>query len=133
MPNLSREPYDITLFFEDSLLKKGDTEILQDCIFPVCCPEIGLRLRSISVLSVESLLHDSTWVDDWDIWLASVPGGTNINSNGPVHSLFAVALEEVRNGAGVLMAHASLVNSFLESGELVAPFDQKSPCHAAWL
>ncbi|MCZ6863894.1 MAG: LysR family transcriptional regulator [Alphaproteobacteria bacterium] len=125
MPNLAREPFDIALFFDDGPLEKGDTEIFQDRIFPVCSPEIGSRLSSVSLLADESLLHDSTWADDWDIWLASVPGGTEINSNGPVYSLFSVALEEARNGAGVLMAHEALVAPFLKSGELVTPFDHQ--------
>jgi len=125
MPNLSREPFDITLFFEDDSLEHDGTEILQDRIFPVCSPAVGKRLRSISALSDESLLHDVTWVNDWDTWLASIPGGKEINSSGPVYSLFSVALEEARNGAGVLMAHEALVTPFLDSGELVSPFDHK--------
>jgi LysR family transcriptional regulator, glycine cleavage system transcriptional activator len=125
IPNLSREPFDITLFFENGPLKKGDMEIFQDHIFPVCSPEIGSRIGSVSALAEESLLHDSTWSDDWDVWLASIPGGAKINSSGPVHSLFSVALEEARNGAGILMAHEALVTSFLKSGELMTPFNHK--------
>lgn len=123
MPNLSREPFDITLFIETGPLEKGDVVVFQDRIFPVCTAEIASRLGDISALSTESLLHDSRWTDDWRVWLETVPGGAGITANGPIHSLFSVALEEVRNGAGVLMAHEALVEPFLASGELVRPFD----------
>ena len=123
MPNLLREPFDIALFFEDGALANDECKIFQDRIFPVCSPDIAARLGTLSALGAETLLHDSTWADDWDLWLATSPGGGEINSSGPVFSLFSVALEEARNGAGVLMAHEALVTLFLKSGELVAPFD----------
>lgn len=125
LPNLAREPYDITLFFEDGPLQKGDIEIFEDCIFPVCTPEIATRLTSIADLKNETLLHDSAWADDWALWLESVPGGTKISPPGPVYSLFSVAVEEARHGAGILMAHEALVQAALASGALVAPFDHK--------
>ncbi|OUR80725.1 LysR family transcriptional regulator [Alphaproteobacteria bacterium 46_93_T64] len=125
MPNLLREPFDVTLFFEDGPMEKGDTEIFQDCIFPVCNPEIGSRLGSVSALRNETLLHDSTWTEDWKLWLSSVPGDKKLPTLGPVYSLFSVALEEARHGAGVLMAHEALVAPALESGELVSPFEHK--------
>ena len=124
-PNLSREPFDVTLFFQDNPLGKGDINIFQDRIFPVCNKEIGLRLHSVSALKNETLLHDSTWENDWNKWLSSAPGADNISTHGPVFSLFAVALEEARRGAGVLMAHEALVRSEVDKGELVIPFDHK--------
>lgn len=125
VPNLSREPIDLALFFEDGPLQAGDTEIFQDRIFPVCTAEIGARLDSVSSLARETLLHDSTWVTDWQLWLASISKGVEFPIGGPIHSLFAVALEEARHGAGVLMAHEALVASSLKSGALIAPFDHK--------
>jgi LysR family glycine cleavage system transcriptional activator len=124
-PNLSREPFDLTLFFEDDPVEEGAVEIFRDCIFPVSTPEIALRLTSVAALANEALLRDSGWSDDWDMWLSSVPGGAAIAARGPVHSLFAVALEAARHGAGILMAHEALVRPALESGALVAPFEEK--------
>jgi len=124
-PNLTRELFDVTLFFEEKPLEKGDIEILQDSIFPVCIPEIGSRLDTVSALKNETLLHDGTWTQDWDLWLASADGEVKFSTHGPIHSLFSVALEEARHGGGVLMAHEALVTSVLQSGELVSPFDHK--------
>lgn len=125
VPNLSREPIDIALFFEEGVLQAGDTEIFQDRIFPVCTPEIGARLDTVSALAHETLLHDSTWSNDWQLWLSSVSKSVEFPISGPVHSLFAVALEEAQHGAGVLIAHEALVASSLKRGALMVPFDHK--------
>ncbi len=122
MPNFSREPFDIAIFYEEAPASKRGRVICSDRIFPVCSPVVAARISSIAALRDEPLLHDSTWANDWEVWLDHAPGGSSINPAGPVYSLFSVALEEARNGAGVLMAHEALVTTFLKSGELVAPF-----------
>lgn len=124
-PNLHREPYDVSLFFEDGAAEKGDTVIFQDCIFPVCTPEINERLSSVASLKHETLLHDSAWSQDWNRWLSTMPNAEQFSTRGPVYSLYSVALEEARHGAGVLMGHEALVASMLEKGELVKPFEHK--------
>ncbi len=124
-PNLSREPFDVALFFEDMPIREGGVSLLQDSIFPVCSPEIGDRLNSLDDLNNETLLRDSTWIDDWNRWLSVVFENEKILPNGPAYSLFSVALEEARRGAGILIAHEALVTSALDSGDLVAPFEDK--------
>lgn len=126
-PNLSREPYDVTIFFKSGDLRPTEIPLFQDCIFPVCAPEIARRLKSVSDLAEETLLHDSAWDGDWAYWLDHVPNAGRSGRRGPTHSLFSVALEEACNGAGVLMAHEALVSSKLQSGALVAPFKEKVP------
>ncbi len=124
-PNLAREPFDVTLFFREGAPESDELELFRDRIFPVCTPEIAARLTSVADLGNETLLHDTTWADDWTLWLSQFPDAPLTGKRGPVYSLFAVALEEACNGAGVLMAHEALVASRLLSGALVAPFDQK--------
>ncbi|WP_430513498.1 hypothetical protein [Pannonibacter phragmitetus] len=66
-------------------------------------------------------LQDASWADDWNLWAGAhaphVPLGA-----GPVFSLYALALEEAINGAGVLIGHEALVARQLAAGTLVAPF-----------
>ena len=121
-PNLVREPIDLSLFFSSDPLGPNDIEVLQDRIFPICTPELSARLNSLEDLRHETLLRDSTWAEDWDLWLAAQTDQSGIATGGTEHSLFAVALEEARHGGGVLMAHEALVQRFLDSGELVRPF-----------
>lgn len=124
-PNLAREPFDVTLFFREGPPEPDEIEVFQDRIFPVCTPEIAARVGSVADLQAETLLHDTTWSDDWPLWLSQFPDAPHTGKRGPAFSLFAVALEEASNGAGVLMAHEALVESRLKSGVLVAPFSQK--------
>jgi LysR family glycine cleavage system transcriptional activator len=42
-----------------------------------------------------------------------------------VFSLYALAVEETVNGAGVLIGHQALVEAHLRRGDLVAPFDRR--------
>jgi len=121
-PNLDREPFDISLFFSRNPPMDNEVEILRDRIFPVCTPEIAERLSSIGDLSTETLLHDSAWADDWQIWLAQQAREVGAASRSVVHSLYSVALEEARFGGGILMAHEALVEGALARGELVRPF-----------
>jgi LysR family glycine cleavage system transcriptional activator len=67
-------------------------------------------------------LHDAAWSGDWQAWLDHAAPGVNIAHAGPVYSLYSLALEEARNGAGVLIGHEVLVRAHLEAGTLVAPF-----------
>ena len=123
-PNLAREPFDVTLFFGEGPPQPDQIVLFQDRIFPVCAPDIARRLGSVADLENETLLHDTTWTDDWALWLSQFPDAPRSGHRGPVYSLFAVALEEACNGAGVLMAHEALVATRLRTGALVAPFDQ---------
>ncbi len=124
-PNLAREPFDVSLFFQSSDPEPHQTALFRDRIFPVCTPDLASRLKSVADLVGETLIHDSAWAGDWAHWLQAVDGAPRKGQRGPVHSLFSVALEEACNGAGVLMAHEALVQSRLDSGLLVAPFPDK--------
>ena len=42
--------------------------------------------------------------------------------DGPAFSLYSMAVQAALDGAGVLMAHAALIEPHIASGALVAPF-----------
>lgn len=48
-------------------------------------------------------------------------------ANGPGFSLYANAVQQALLGAGVLMGRKSLVQRYLDSGELVAPLSHEVP------
>ena len=123
-PNLSREPFDITLFYSEEATGKHELAIAEDVIFPVCSPGLAARLNSVEDLKHETLLHDGSWKEDWEKWLKSQGGQFAYPKSGAVHSLFSVAVEEARHGGGILMAHQLLVQDFLDSGALVRPFPE---------
>lgn len=121
-PNLKRTPYDLCLFYGDG---PGDP-VARDAIFPVCAPALAARLTRPEDLRDLPCLSDSTWSRDWRLWLDTACPGAGITPRGPVYSLYALAVEETVNGAGVLMGHAALLAPLLDSGRLVAPFETRA-------
>ncbi|MFV0490406.1 MAG: LysR family transcriptional regulator [Pseudorhodobacter sp.] len=119
-PNLKRTPYDLSLFYDDT-----GKIVTGDEIFPVCAPALAQRVQKAGDLNTLPCLIDSTWASDWNVWAdQALPG---FRPRGPVFSLYALAVEEALNGAGVLMARAALVANHLQRGTLVAPLPQRVP------
>ncbi len=114
-PNLKRTPYDLCLFFDES---RGQ-QVAEDWIFPVCAPGFG-TLTDPADLRRVACITDTTWRDDWQDW-----AGQDVAAQGPVYSLYALALEETLNGAGVLMGHLPLVERHLAAGTLREPFGRR--------
>ncbi len=117
-PNLKRTPYDLCLFYGDG----PGAPLAYDAIFPVCAPAFAARLTRPEDLRDVPCLCDSTWAGDWPLWLDAACPNASITPRGPVYSLYALAVEETVNGAGVLMGHAALLAPLLDKGRLVAPF-----------
>lgn len=124
-PNLKRDLFDLSIFYEEHPVKINAMMIEKDSITPVCSPSVAAGIRDVSDLKREVFLHDSIWKDDWSIWLSVASPDQNLNKAGPEFSLYSLALEECKNGAGVLMGHEALVRPYLEAGTLVAPFSIK--------
>lgn len=119
-PNLKRSPYDLSLFFHDD----PQGRIAPDTIFPVCAPALAARLTAPDDIARFPCLSDATWSDDWDNWAQTLPAPPAI-AQGPTFSLYALAVEECVNGAGLLIGHETLVAAHLADGRLVAPFPQR--------
>lgn len=118
-PNLKRSLHDLSLF----LAETGGRLVARDELFPVCSPILAARLQRVEDLSTVPCLSDTAWDRDWEVWLQAV--GAKMAVRGPVFSLYALAVEEAVNGAGVLMGHGPLVAGHLERGALIAPFRQR--------
>jgi len=124
-PNFRREPFDFSIFFEERPAPAGSIKICDEAIYPVCAPSIASRLTHPRDLAVETFLHDAAWSADWDLWLEAALPNVNVDTSGPIFSLYSLALEEAKNGAGVLIGHEPLVSALLESGDLIAPFKKR--------
>lgn len=123
-PNLKRAPFDLSLFPSE----RGGILVAEDMIFPVCTPALAARLMRPEDLGSVACLSDASWQDDWPRWLRAA--GIDLPLRGPVYSLYALAVEEAVNGAGVLMGHGPLVAGHLARGTLVAPFALRVPLAA---
>lgn len=118
-PNLKRSLHDLSLFPAEA----GGRLVAEDALFPVCSPALAARLVRVEDLGSVPCLSDTAWDRDWEVWLDAV--GAKVAVRGPAFSLYALAVEEAVNGAGVLMGHGPLVAGHLERGTLVAPFSQR--------
>lgn len=129
-PNLRREPYDLSIFMQDvpaPAKKSRPSPVLlgEDVIFPVCAPEISARLQRPEDMDAEIFLHDVSWDRDWALWMAKADMPGDLDISGPIYSLYSLAVEEAKNGAGLLMGHQALIQPLLDSGVLVEPFSQR--------
>lgn len=124
-PNLLREPFDLAIFYENAEGAAGFVDLGPDVIFPVCAPSVARRLRRPADLAREVLLTDAAWPEDWSRWAESAPAAPRRPPAGPVHSLYALALEEAASGGGVLIGHGHLVRGLMKAGRLVAPFPKR--------
>lgn len=124
-PNLVRDPYDIAIFFAATdTIETGTISLGRDVIYPVCTRDIAREIKMPDDLRRCTLIHDASWKDDWEAWFGAVAPGQPFDTSGPAFSLYALAVEEARNGAGVLIGHEALVRPLMERGELVAPFEK---------
>ena len=118
-PNLKRVPFDLSIFYRQ---RREGLWLEDDVIFPACAPSLAARLREPSDLKEITCLIDAVWREDWATWVGEAAPGLDFAPRGPVFSLYALAVTEAVNGAGVLMGHEALVRTELQSGRLVAPF-----------
>lgn len=121
-PNIQREVFDLSLFYAVSPPGPHSIALEPDVLFPVCTPELATRLKTLDDLEGHTLLRDAAWPDDWADWTKAAGGSAAQTMSGPIYSLYGLALEEAKNGAGVLLGHKALVEGALAAGDLVAPF-----------
>lgn len=117
-PNLSREMYDLTLFVGPPDRSTNRIYLGEDKIVPVCAPGL-VRLFKHKGFEGITLLHDQTWASDWRLW--SDVSGVHISDPqaGPEFSLYSLAVEEAKAGAGALMGHLCLIRDQIADGSLV--------------
>lgn len=123
-PNLKRAPFDLCVFYGTG--RQGES-ISQDALFPVCAPSVADGLRAPEDLANVPCLSDAVWTQDWAKWLEVAAPHAGIVPRGPVFSLYALAVEEAINGAGVLIGHETLVARIIAEGRLMRPFPQSVP------
>ncbi len=123
-PNLNRELFDIAIFIREPTGSGTETVISDDRIFPVCSPDLAEEVTSHEDLRKVPLIYDRSWQDDWRLWVAQAGADIDPVPDGPSYSLYSLALEEAKSGAGVLIGHECLVGPALRARQLVRPFSE---------
>jgi len=126
-PNLKRSPYDLCLFYTDHL-ERGHRKLANEEVLPVCVPALAAELKSPrDLLGAKCIAEVGLGWNDWEIWTREVMPDTTFVANGPGFSLYSIAVQQALLGAGVLIGRRSLIQPYLDSGELVAPFSDAVP------
>jgi LysR family glycine cleavage system transcriptional activator len=102
--------------------------LLTEVLFPVCSPALlrgAVPLREPADLARHTLLHDELR-QEWPLWLTAADLEGVDTSRGPSFSQWDLALRAAAGGHGVALGRSALVTQYLQSGELVCPFEISS-------
>lgn len=104
-PNMRREHFDLSIFYAPADGAAALIDLGPDEIFPVSAPGVPDNAPK---------LVDAAWADDWSLW-----SGAPTPADGPVFSLYSLAVAEASAGAGVLIGHSHLISSHIARGDLI--------------
>ena len=107
--------------------------LTRDSIFPVCSPKLAKQIKTLDDLLAQRLFDLPGTAQSWGAWLKAHPDGGSMKMP-TVHraSTWALSLEWAQRGLGVALAHETIVNDLLASGQLVRPFDFSIPLKEAY-
>ena len=107
--------------------------LTRDSIFPVCSPKLAKQIKTLDDLRAQRLFDLPGTAQSWSAWLSAHPQGGNIPVP-PVHrvSTWGLSLQWAQQGLGVALAHDTIANDWLASGQLVRPFDFSIPLKEAY-
>lgn len=124
-PNLKRSPFDLCLFYTEQL-ERGQRMLAVEELLPVCVPALAGQIKHPGDLASVRCIADVGWTD-WEVWTRSAMPAQKFVARGPGFSLYSIAVQQALLAAGVLIGRRSLIQRYLDSGELVAPLDQPVP------
>lgn len=105
--------------------------LMAEHLFPVCSPKLltGERpLRRPEDLEHATLLHTSSTIDDWRLWLTAAGLPAHLSQNrGLTFDLAFMTIQAAIDGLGVAMGHTAYVADDVANGRLVVPFNVSMP------
>jgi LysR family transcriptional regulator, glycine cleavage system transcriptional activator len=106
-----------------------------DELFPVCSPRLNngeAPPESPEALADHTLLHVIGYEEGWGYWLNQTGFHHVDPSQGMQFDTLITALEMATLGHGLALGRTSLVAGMIESGRLLAPFEQRIPTSEAF-
>jgi len=105
--------------------------LMAEHLFPVCSPKLLTGERALCQpedLKHATLLHTSSTVDDWRLWLTAAGLPAHLSQNrGLTFDLAFMTIQAAIDGLGVAMGHTAYVADDVANGRLVVPFDVSMP------
>jgi LysR family glycine cleavage system transcriptional activator len=107
--------------------------LTRDSIFPVCTPKVAKQIKSLDDLLKQRLFDLPGTAQSWGAWFKAHPDSGTV-AVPAVHraSTWALSLDWAQRGLGVALAHETIANDLLASGQLVRPLDFSIPLKEAY-
>lgn len=129
--DFKHEPVDLAIYYSNGLHPDLHCEKLFDeYLTPIGTPEYVNKLpKDVFNIDAVCLIHcteslESIRTDfEWTYWLSMTNNPTPVQSNNYVFNHSEMAISAVRNGMGIGIARTRLVDTYLNNGELVTPFE----------
>lgn len=129
--DLRSEGIDLAIRFgRRPALSYAVTQLMSDCVLPVCAPKLLERhgaIDSIDSLFTLPLLHDSSTDNHWRAWLDHFGRPDIPCHTGQRFSDASMMIDAALLGLGVALARASLVADLVATGALVCPLAMAAP------
>ena len=110
--------------------------LMADQMFPVCSPTLlkgPNALKKPEDIARFTLLHTTSYGDDWRLWLTAAGLPTKIAKNPSLtFDLSFMTVQAAIDGIGIAIGHTSFVQDDIAKGRLVAPFDVTLPQDAGY-
>lgn len=110
--------------------------LMADQMFPVCSPTLlkgPNALKKPEDIAHFTLLHTTSYTDDWRLWLTAAGLPTEIAKNPSLtFDLSFMTVQAAIDGIGIAIGHTSFVQDDIAKGNLVAPFDVTLPQDAGY-
>lgn len=102
--------------------------LFQDWATPMMTPELAARIKTPNDVMEHSMIGQDgneilALIEQWDEW-CRVAGVQAPKAKGPYFSTPDAALNYAASGGGIVLGRVSLAESYLASGQLVAPLKQ---------
>lgn len=106
----------------------GGKRLTRDTLFPVCAPKLARSIKSLDDLLHQRLFDLPGTAQSWDAWLKAYlqanPQAQGKTTKLPtIHrtSTWTLSMEWALQGLGVVLAHDTIANDLIASGQLVQP------------
>ena len=131
--DLDRAGVDVGIRVGQNLaLGEHATKLLDQRVFPICSPDIGQSVTSISDFLELPVIRENDQLYGWDKWLLRQGLATSDLKSGPIYGDASLCLDAAMTGQGIFMAWEMLACDALERGQIVAPFQQRTTTDAAY-
>ncbi|AEX21370.1 LysR substrate-binding domain-containing protein [Vibrio sp. EJY3] len=130
--DFNHEPVDLAIYYSREPQSDMHNEMLfEEYLTPVCTPLYAEKHKitdQVSSLANANLIHCTESIDsanydfEWQHWLKQQTEPITPNANYYVFNHGEMAVSAVKYHMGVGMGRVALIQPYLDSGELIAPF-----------